>query len=386
MQAKFARLSPLSGKLFSHFPMSNFKKPLEQQSNFRFCSSISDDVWHPSDESSAYEWWYFDAVGDDGRDALTIIFLDNFIFSPRYNKFCAKKPTNNEQQTTNKFPAIAFTYYRDGKILYRAINEFSGKDFSARTDFPACQIGESRFDFEATPYGVRYLVNIEAVLRGNRRLSASLEWLVIERDFLPPTPETQPSHFWNLAAPRADVTGKISVFAKNGNRQNQIQFRGTGYHDHNQDARWLPSTVSQWQWGRAHFAEATAVFYRYCEKNCAESLTKLFLIRENDFTVFSPSYAENAKRRNVFGVKYPKQLDFLTEKDVLFSVKQSRVIDASFFYLRFLSEMELDLGDGEKHKTVGITEHLAPRSLGWRPLDWLVNMRIGRNGRGAFLP
>lgn len=366
--------------------MADRKQPSEQKSNFRFCSSISDDVWHPSNEHSAYEWWYFDAVSDDGRDALTVIFLDNFIFSPRYNKFSARKAARDAPETTNRFPAIAFTYYRDGKIRYRAINEFSENDFSARTDFPACRIGESRFDFEATPYGVRYLVNVEAVLRGNRRLSASLEWLVIERDFMSPAPETETAHFWNLAAPRADVTGKISVFAKNGDRENQIQFRGTGYHDHNQDARWLPATVSQWQWGRAHFADATAVFYRYCEKNCAETVTKLFLIRENDFAVFSPSYAENAKRRNVFGVKYPKHLDFLTEMDVLLSVKQARVIDASFFYLRFLSEMELDLGDGEKHQAFGITEHLAPRSLGWRFLDWLVNMRIGRNGRGAFLP
>ncbi|MDQ4123746.1 MAG: hypothetical protein M3209_20090 [Acidobacteriota bacterium] len=366
--------------------MADFKQNSEQKPNFHFCSSISDDVWHPSVEHSAYEWWYFDAVSDDGRDALTVIFLDNFIFSPRYNKLCSKKTSNTEQQTANRFPAIAFTYYRDGKILYRAINEFPGKDFSARTDFPACQIGESRFDFEATPYGVRFLINVEAILRSNRRLSASLEWLVIERDFMPPVPETVASHFWNLAAPRADVTGKISVFAKNGTRENQIQFRGTGYHDHNQDARWLPATVSQWQWGRAHFADATAVFYRYCEKNCAENLTKLILIRGNNFTAFSPSYADSSKRRNVFGVKYPRKLDFLTEKDVLFSIKQNRVIDASFFYLRFLSEMELDLGDGEKHKTVGITEHLAPRSLSWRFLDWLVNMRIGKNGRGAFLP
>ena len=79
-----------------------------EKSNFSFCSSIADDVWHPSDEHSAYEWWYFDAVSDDGRDALTIIFLDNFIFSPRYNKLSAQKTKDEKQETKDTFPAIAF--------------------------------------------------------------------------------------------------------------------------------------------------------------------------------------------------------------------------------------------------------------------------------------
>jgi carotenoid 1,2-hydratase len=366
--------------------MSATKKTAQGNTNFSFCSSIADDVWHPSEESSAYEWWYFDAVSDDGRDALTVIFLDNFIFSPRYNKFCAQTEKNQESKTKTVFPAIAFCYYRDGKILYRAINEFNPEDFSARTDFPACQIGNNRFDFEATPYGVRYIVNIDAVLRGNQRLRASLEWLIIERDFQPVAPSVKAGHFWNLAAPRADVTGKIDVFNSAGKSQNHLQFRGTGYHDHNQDARWLPATVSEWQWGRAHFNDATAVFYRYCEKDSEAYSNNLFLIRENNFAASSAVCSEKAKRRNVFGLKYPRSLEFSAEKGVSFSVKQSRVIDASFFYLRFLSEMELDFGDGEKHQTVGITEHLSPGSLRWRFLDWLVNMRIGRNGRGSFLP
>jgi len=52
---------------------------------FRALSSIRDDVWHRDKKAGAYEWWYFDAVSDDGRETLVVIFLDGFIFSPRYN-------------------------------------------------------------------------------------------------------------------------------------------------------------------------------------------------------------------------------------------------------------------------------------------------------------
>ncbi len=40
----------------------------------------------------AYEWWYFDAVSDDGRDALVIIFLSNFIFSPALQSRRRREP------------------------------------------------------------------------------------------------------------------------------------------------------------------------------------------------------------------------------------------------------------------------------------------------------
>ena len=376
--------------------------------NFLFCSSFAADAWHQSNKRAAYEWWYFDAASDDGRDAIVIIFLDNFVFSPRYNALCDAETrrsvgadSKNSRATVQalsassdfplspKSPALAFTYYRNGKPIYRAINEFEPSDFSAQTDTPHCKIGTSEFRFEPTPYGARYLLKINANLRGGRKLAAAFEWLAVESDFVPLADDAQlkDKHFWNLVSPRSDVTGKIEIFDRLLNPTEQIQFRGTGYHDHNLDSRWLPATVAEWQWGRAHFADATAVFYHYCEiGNRENAVTRLFLVNEDKFSANEAGFAPSKLHRNLFGIKYPQKLDFLTPKDYLLTVNQTKVIDASFFYLRFLSEMRLDLGDGKLRETIGITEHLAPRSLRWRSLDWLVNMRIGRRGRGAFLP
>ena len=52
---------------------------------FAFSSSVSADVWHPQKHPKAYEWWYFDALSDHGDEGVIIVFLDNFIYSPRYN-------------------------------------------------------------------------------------------------------------------------------------------------------------------------------------------------------------------------------------------------------------------------------------------------------------
>jgi hypothetical protein len=148
----------------------------------------------------------------------------------------------------------------------------------------------------------------------------------------------------------------------------------------------LPVTVSDWQWGRAHFSDATAVFYRYKEITEQTPTTKIFIVRDDRLSEGAANYEERNFARDIFGIRYPKQLNFSAETGAQLVVKQTKTIDSSFFYLRFLSEMTLILNDGKKRESIGITEYLAPKALKYRWLDWLVNMRIGRNGKGSFLP
>ena len=179
--------------------------------------------------------------------------------------------------------------------------------------------------------------------------------------------------------------GKHQNQDKRGKNIDTVNFRGTGYHDHNHDSRWLPKTVKDWQWGRAHFSDSSAIFYRYHEIDAPEATTKLFLVRDGKLHVRDAKYEEQNLTRNVFGIKYPKRIRFQTEDNISLRVKQTKIIDQSFFYLRFLSEITLTLRDGKPRKTIGITEFLNPKALKYRCLDWLVNMRIGRGGRGALL-
>lgn len=363
---------------------------------FAFSSCVASDVWHLKETAKAYEWWYFDALSDDGREGIVIIFLDNFIFSPQYNAPSSSKfrirnifPNRTEKNIASQMrvPAVAFVYYRDGKPVYRAINEFSEDEFSASAENPECRIGDNFFKFESAPYGSGYSIQINAKLRKNRTIEAHFEWLSIESDFTSGKEiNLDKTHFWNLVAPRSDVSGRITVSGKNGNSLDTIHFRGTGYHDHNLDNRWLPETVEDWQWGRAHFADSTAVFYRYKEIGEPNAVTKLMTIRDGNLRERDAQFAEENVSRHIFGIKYPQRLTFVSDDNMRLRVKQTQLIDASFFYLRFLSEMTLTLRDGKPRKTIGITEHLAPKALKLRWLDWLINMRIGKKGKGAFLP
>ena len=374
--------------------------------NFSFSSSVAADVWHPKKAASAYEWWYFDALSDDAGEAIVIIFLDNFVFSPRYNtqelknteaarseKFPQRmrralfNPKSQIPNPKSRFPAVAFVYYRDGKPFYRAINEFAENDFAASLEKPQCRIGDCSFTYETESYGSGYLISINAKLSRERRLEANFEWLSIESDFAAEkSAPTETAHCWNLVAPRSDVSGKITVFDKNGVSVDARSFRGTGYHDHNLDNRWLPDTVREWHWGRVHFADATAVFYRYCETVSDQPTTKLLVVEGGELREYAAEYEETGFERDKFGIRYPAQMRFASADNCFLLVKHKKVVDSSFFYLRFLSEMTLILPDGKARQTVGITEYLAPKALKRRYLNFLINMRIGRNGKGSFLP
>jgi carotenoid 1,2-hydratase len=345
---------------------------------FTISSSISNDIWHAQKSPKAYEWWYFDALSDDGRDAIVVIFLDNFIFSPRYN-------SNGE--TGSRFPAVAFTYYRDGKPKYRAVNEFYASEFEASSEIPFCGIGANEMIFDKAPYGSGYRLNIDVLLHKNRRLTATLEWLAVESDFLAEVSGfTNETHNWNLVAPRCDVTGRIEVFRRNAKLRDNIQFRGTGYHDHNFDSRDLTETVSNWIWGRAHFADISIVYYQYLEINSTTPITKLFIVENGKLSQFDATLFEGKIKHNVFGLKFAQTLEFETESGHELSVDQLTTIDASFFYLRFLSIFKISMPGGKTHQITGISEQLSPKSLRRQWLHWLIDMRIGRSGKGAFLP
>lgn len=235
-------------------------------------------------------------------------------------------------------------------------------------------------------------MTIDEPLRGARRLHANFSWQMRDGDFDTSNFETTSQranqmHEWNMVAPRCTVSGAIRV--ENSQRQiiNQHQFKGAGYHDHNRDTQPMFANVSAWQWGRAHFVdEMTAIFYRYLANDGSSPVTKLLLVCDGKLAVHQADLTTRNKRRDIFGVHYPREVEFTTTENISLQVSQRRVIDRSFFYIRFLSDATLKTSNGCTLNTRAVTEHLAPRALKFRWLDWLVNMRIGKNGRAAFLP
>ncbi len=351
---------------------------IQTNENFRFSSSIAADTWHPGKDPKAYEWWYFDALSDDGSEAIVVVFLDNFIYSPRYNA------VNGKTEVVG-FPAVSCTYFSKGKRVYRAESEFSASDFKASDTTPECGIGKNRFRFESAAYGSGYVVKVDLPLAGGRRLQADLEWLSIESDFgSAPFCYDETAHCWNLVAPRCDVSGKIAVTDSRGRPVDGKSFRGTGYHDHNLDNRWLANTVKEWHWGRAHYADLTAVFCRYAEIGGDGSTDRILLVRDGLLEEHPILCEELTHIRDRFGIRYPTRLVLASETGLRLEVDPLQVIDSNFYHLRFLSSMSCTLPGSGTQKTTGISEFISPRALKHRWLNWLSDLRTGKNDKAPL--
>ncbi len=332
---------------------------------FAIISSREAECWDPKKAHGACEWWYFDALSDDGSEAVSIVFLDNFTYSPDVG---AMRNDRTPLSLSDLRPAVSFTYFSGGKAVYQAKEEVPGREFFASETEPRCRIGQSGFRYESAPYGSGYLVSVDLVLPDGEQLRANLEWLAIDSDLDPTLREMKKGgHWWNIAAPRCDVSGRITVENKQGQTQTVRSFRGTGYHDHSRDDRWLFRAVTEWNWGRAHFAGLTAVFFDVSQIGLDSARSHLILIRDGRVQLLQAENSNGASNGNAN--RY-----FSDSEDADLEVKSLKLIESNFYHQRFLSEVRLKL-NGHEHAASGITEAIKPRDLRYRWLNWLNELR-----------
>lgn len=338
-------------------------------------SSLEEDAWHFKTSPDAYEWWYFDAVSDEGRDVVVITFTDNSVFSRGYNRSLISTPA--EAKTT---PGVTFDYYLNGDHSYSSSIEYEEDSFSVNESVVGCSIGSSSFEFASADYGAGYKVRINSPLKKGKRIESHFEWLSVESDIHPKEDVPPPDrHIWNIVCPRSDVTGRITVFDRSDRETEVVHFRGTGYHDHIRDERAFSSTISERIWGRAHFADSTVVFNR-CSEHGTAPAASVCLVRDGRLTKIKVEYSEDLFVRDRFGIRYPTRIA-MRSNEIILKVRVLRVLESSFYRLRFLCEFSMDRGNSDTVSAIGLSELIAPKTLKYRWLDWLNNLKV-RRGAG----
>jgi hypothetical protein len=264
--------------------------------------------------------------------------------------------------------------YRKGALKYRIIRQADESAFSYRAETRECRVGDSGFEYLDAPYGVGYSLSINAPMGGGRRIEASFEWLLIEDGR---APVTDNGTRWEMLSTRADVSGKITFFGRRGMTRDVINFRGTGYCDTESGTKSLPESIEEWQWGRAHFPDTSAVFTRRLRTGETEHESAIYVRRDGEFDERPVSYVEQNPRLSHYGVRYARRMTFVTPNGrSRLRIKQIKPIESNIYYIRFFSEMNLTLRDGKPRKSIGITEHFSSRMLRNRWLDWLVNWKL----------
>ncbi len=341
--------------------------------------STDPDRFFDETTPGAHEWWYFDAISDDGRDAIVIVWYAALPFDPAYAMAVRRhlaRPDRHPSPDPRDHCALGFHWYREGKTVAYALNAYRHDAFAHRAAGPfAVGVAGSRLERDSG----EYRLTIDAPSRTGRPIVAALSFR--------PAPATRPleldldpagaPHRWIAAAVDCRVEGSIRVEGRRG--PIEAEFRGRGYHDHNAGADDLGLAVRTWRWGRFHHGPWTWVYYQ-ADPRRGEGSAHLLTFRDGapvgpggPATVVADDW-----RRHPFGVRYARSLQIGHEAARL-KLAQSRCVDGGPFYLRWLAEFEATVADGSPiGRGTGFSERLDTTRLHHPLTNWMIPMRLKR--------
>lgn len=326
-----------------------------------------------SKPSSSYEWWYFDAVSDDGQIAVVIIFYEGIPFSPVYND--AIRNTGSQKANPENHPAVSISVYQHGKPVYYSLVEYRRNDFKITNNPFSISIGGHRFDQHIEKDDVVYQLKLKEQLPNGDALDTDLKFTGRAADKNLLNEEEGDRHVWNLIQPMARVNGNIRI---TGYREYNFEFEGPGYHDHNYGAEPMKNSFKEWYWGRVHFSEAVLVYYVMNKKDNPQH--RAWLIDRNNQTVITEfdNIMIDEPQRTVFGLSVCRRLQFESH-EIKAEVYQSRVVDNGPFYVRYLNDSVLHVPEWGIQKKNGLSEYIYPSRIDWKMFRPLINMRYRYN-------
>ncbi|SHF67130.1 hydroxyneurosporene synthase [Fodinibius roseus] len=342
-----------------------------------------------------YEWWYFDALSDDGRYSFVAIFYEGNPFSTRYIKALEEKtgpasPASSSTSTSSgpmpsEYPAVSISVYDQGEPVYYSFTEYDATDCIFSEERPLVEIGPHRMKGSRTGGQLLYSLSLNEELPSGDRLRAELTFdSPAVTDLFEDTEDHSPAgHHWNLVQPLADVSGTIEIGAAGkGAEDRTVAFRGEGYHDHNRGDEPMREEFTDWYWGRCHFDYATLVYYVMNGKGKdgpSQHQHQAWLIDPSGskITARGNQIDVSDKSLSLFGLYSGRKLSMRGHDGTEMQVQQSRLLDNGPFYQRFLSDVFLSVpGSRVLESARGITEYICPGRIYGRVFWPLVNMRI----------
>lgn len=191
--------------------------------------------------SNGYQWWYIDALSDDGRFGLTIIVFIGSVFSPYYAAARRRGPTD----PGNHCAINAVLYNPGGKKVW-ALTE-RGRNNLIR-DKSHLQVGPSAIHWDGNQITVaidEITVPLPRRLRGEVRLELpgiSQEDYVIDHSG---------RHRWWPVSPACRVSVDLQA--------PRLSWQGEAYFDSNRGSEPLEAGFSDWDWSRATLADGGSV-------------------------------------------------------------------------------------------------------------------------------
>ena len=314
------------------------------------------------DTLGAYEWWYFDALSDDGEWALACVWFLGNPFSPYY-----RLAALGEQADPADHNALFFALYRHGRLHAYHFTRFPINEVDTADRLPGVlRLGPNRLGW--LPGGGGWLA-VTDENANRRRLDAELRF-----DFPPlvASPgaggDAGETHFWLPAAPACRVSGEIRLREAQNAGAEVIRFSGQGYHDHNWGRLPFDADIRDWYWARAALGEGRAVVLYHVRYHRPRAPVSHLLFFEGGCLMrYAPKAKVRLSRRcvNGFGTAYATRLT-ADDGDTRVVFRLGDRLDSAPFYVRALCDSEVQEGTSSEAGR-GMGEYLRPGVMS-RPL------------------
>jgi carotenoid 1,2-hydratase len=197
----------------------------------------------------SYQWWYFDAVSDDGRFGLVAIYFVGGVFSSLYaDRLAAGLPASPLDHAM-----VNVALYDRGRRTSWVFSEYPRESLNIVDPELDLVIGRSRLTRDAQG---RYDLDVfDRDFPRSRDLRLQVRVVPTEEGIAPPDGVLSPGarHFWGSPAPRCSVEVRSESLG--------LQWKGTGYHDVNRGLEPLHVGFREWNWGRTHLKGETRIVY-----------------------------------------------------------------------------------------------------------------------------
>ncbi len=312
-------------------------------------SSTAVGTWGDMKSCERHVRWHFDALSDDGREALLIVFVAD---SPAFSS-----PNPSYRSTVEADRSVFFAYFVDGKAICRASHKMAS-DVVLGNVFRLSGIAEEpNFVHKTAPYGSGYSVELDLKLANGGRLKAELEWLSVESNLMPDAPNAPTTDLkWNIASPRADVSGRLSIEDRNGKIRSVNHFRGTGFHDQRSSSFDMIAASREWLWCRAHFADMTAIFFRYWSRSTERPCNTLVLVRDGEIESFPAEFVFSGERLFKRG-RTPIQIR--AGNSIEMRIAPVKTIRCGEAFKRYIANISIKADENGMHHSNGFLETIA---------------------------
>lgn len=333
-------------------------------------SNYSKDTKTKKKVPGSYEWWYFDAQSADGYK-IVVIFFEGNPFSRRY----IQALENGISPKAEQYPAISISVYKCDQPIYYSFREVDTQSADFLTDLPTGCIENNRFEGEVEQMRVEYSLYLDQTLPNGDSIKADLRFItdLQSKSHFPVSDSVSATHEWNLVMPLGHVHGSIRI---SGYYEEEIEFNGLGYHDHNLGFEPLKESFTEWYWGRYHLEDFTFVYYVMNKKDSWQN--KAWLIDKRG----GVEVCENVEMSNyglsLFGLKTARVIQAQAGKSKIY-VQLDETLETGPFYQRFGGRLLMSSGEGVDEAR-GISEYIKPGRIFDKKFWPLVNMRIAYPG------